>query len=1189
MWNRRRNVDAPSDERRLFPNYERSRDEVPIIPGRTFSKPAKPLQSFAQLKPVDTLSRKSRESGPVRAQGKSKPQVDDQSSPAPRSPQVNDLSDFDDSERPVKRQRRDVINLVDDEDAKRRTSSPTLSPEASRQHRLSSASSQSSARGRKPPESKNVCEYRGVEKMMTSALRGSNNKQSPQKKQELLSDDGRGEPSAHNMKHRHLQSPISDDETASARLGHRTKRPVFESVEIRNSPNGIGARSGEESPRLQKLFVPTDGKRRTSDMRESPDELQGEATVQPAPSSLSVNYRRDHTSESRSSDRSEKDARKGTQRISPSDIKPTTFTSSRQSEGKKQRKLRKVTSGKSHVRLFEASLFRFGSVERVASEKQAFDVGFDSSNETIGLAAVSETEVDKGATIPVRKVALALQGMDGSRKVRLKLSKTEGAFDETVDIEFQSEKDKLDLCNLLETKGVKIRKKESGWMDKIFENSRKAEPRQINRCKRPSPEASPDSVSEPKVEHVKRPKLSASLQGDDDVVTTQPAGAAKQQPRRLPDSSSRDQASSISPAADTHSHPAAKEDDSGTPVSVKKFTSPSSEGRETRETRSKARRGLVSLISDDGASSPKSKSNDSLPKWSRPLVYPREGKKKAEVDRHDFERLRDGEFLNDNLIGFYLRFLEDHLERNNPEVSKRTYFFNSYFFATLTNTPRGKRGINYEGVQKWTRNVDLFSRDYVIVPINESAHWYLAIICNLSSLLRKKEESAEPGEPAPDSKDVPSQSPSEVKEIPETPQNVPVDESGNATEVAEPEETTRQSFASMTLSDTAPTDGAQRVEVSEGQSPESDDDWPEKEENPTSSPPRFSRAGDGSRSADRDEAEQTAEKSKDGLAQETKEKRKSRSKHDVNQPAIITFDSLGASRYPAIKVLRAYLLEEAMSKRSLQIDPKDIKGITAGEIPLQPNFSDCGLYLLAYLEKFAQDPDGFVEKSLQREMNAQRDWPPLKSGLLRRRLRDFLYRLQEEQENIQRNKVSGGKTLVDEKPISFLLGHAQASAEQHEKDSVRELEQELERELSEKTKSSMPAEVDVTESVHETRSKSHRPDETSRSRTGDTDAQHSERRESTSSVEEETDLPEVVKAKQEESSRSPSSVTREARHKTPDEKWVDELFDLTASPKRVKVEVQVPGTPPSSSRSGAVLDSPRSSPKQVKSRNKNDE
>lgn len=38
-----------------------------------------------------------------------------------------------------------------------------------------------------------------------------------------------------------------------------------------------------------------------------------------------------------------------------------------------------------------------------------------------------------------------------------------------------------------------------------------------------------------------------------------------------------------------------------------------------------------------------------------PLVYPLEGPRKANVDWIDLERLDEGEFLNDNLISFYLR------------------------------------------------------------------------------------------------------------------------------------------------------------------------------------------------------------------------------------------------------------------------------------------------------------------------------------------------------------------------------------------------------------------------------------------------------------------------------------------------------------------------------------------------------
>lgn len=418
---------------------------------------------------MDTLFRKSRESGPIRAQGKSNKQVDDQNSRALRNPQVNYPTDLDDRERPVKRQRRNisspastaVIDLVDDEDGKFRTSSPVLSPKAPREHRLSSTSSQNSARARKPLESRNeVDEYREVEKLMSTALRGNSNKNNLQKKRDLFANDDRAEPAVLNTKQRRPRSPSSDNEKVSAKFDQRTKRSVFESVEICNSANGIGAKVSRKSPTLQRQFVPTNGKRRTSDMRESPDELQGEATVQPAPSSLSFPKKRDPASESRSTDPAGSDARKSTRPMSPSDIRPTIFAGSRQGQGKKQRKLPKDSSGKSHLRLFEASFFRFGSVKRVASQEQAFQVFFDNSNETIGLAAATEAGAAQDVTIPVRKVAQALHGPDGSGKVRLKLSKTEGSFDEEIDIEFLSEEDKVDLCGLLESKGVTVRERE---------------------------------------------------------------------------------------------------------------------------------------------------------------------------------------------------------------------------------------------------------------------------------------------------------------------------------------------------------------------------------------------------------------------------------------------------------------------------------------------------------------------------------------------------------------------------------------------------------------------------------------------------------------------------------------------------------------------------------------------------------
>lgn len=118
--------------------------------------------------------------------------------------------------------------------------------------------------------------------------------------------------------------------------------------------------------------------------------------------------------------------------------------------------------------------------------------------------------------------------------------------------------------------------------------------------------------------------------------------------------------------------------------------------------------------------------------WHRSLVYPATGRNRATVDAGDIVRLDEGEFLNDNLISFYLRYLQVKLEREQPEFLKKVYIFSTFFFEKLRST-RGK--INYEGVKAWTTKFDLFSYDYVIVPVNEHAHWYLAIICNVPNAL----------------------------------------------------------------------------------------------------------------------------------------------------------------------------------------------------------------------------------------------------------------------------------------------------------------------------------------------------------------------------------------------------------------------------------------------------------------------
>lgn len=119
-----------------------------------------------------------------------------------------------------------------------------------------------------------------------------------------------------------------------------------------------------------------------------------------------------------------------------------------------------------------------------------------------------------------------------------------------------------------------------------------------------------------------------------------------------------------------------------------------------------------------------------IPPWDSPLTYPATGPKRTTVEARDFERLDDGEFLNDNLISFYLRYLEEH----NADFKDQVHIFNTFFYTSLSTNKAGKKGFNYDAVKRWTRNIDLFAHPFVAVPINVNLHWFLVIICNLDKL-----------------------------------------------------------------------------------------------------------------------------------------------------------------------------------------------------------------------------------------------------------------------------------------------------------------------------------------------------------------------------------------------------------------------------------------------------------------------
>jgi len=551
------------------------------------------------------------------------------------------------------------------------------------------------------------------------------------------------------------------------------------------------------------------------------------------------------------------------------------------------------------------------------------------------------------------------------------------------------------------------------FMDKAFTMYENEMTRHGNHTKQPFLDTSvPEPPPTAPAESSTRQKLSSALQNSEDEPS---------ESKRVRQVTSTHHDSGLIGGGDSREGPSNRKNssDSGVQIPVKPFRPQESAERETRSTRRTTRASGGLIRPDDSTASkyprqPSIKEDVARRKWKKPLVYPWVGKKKAEVCVEDRDRLRDDEFLNDNLIGFYMRFLQDHLERTNKEAAKKVYFFNSYFFDTLINTPKGERGINYSAVEKWTRSVDLFSYDYIVVPINQAAHWYVAIICNLPSLDLGSADPVQPSSAPVSDKETSNPPESDVHEILESPEPeptlapvTPVQAESEAKKRRTSESPTsqgaRESFASMTIQE------EEKVQKEE-EKPEDADEWPEGEENPASPAAKFSPFK--ATPAVPYVAPHTARKTKKG---------KAGPKLSPSQPTIVTFDSLDQGRSPTIRALREYICKEATSKRGIEVDPTAIKGMRARQIPLQPNYSDCGLYLLAYVEKFVQDPDTFITKLLAREMDQVDDWPPLGSGLLRHRLRKFLDDLYDEQARAK-DMSEGQAIMADQQPISYLLG-----------------------------------------------------------------------------------------------------------------------------------------------------------------------
>uniref|UniRef100_A0A3P8S3Z6 Si:dkey-100n23.3 n=1 Tax=Amphiprion percula TaxID=161767 RepID=A0A3P8S3Z6_AMPPE len=271
------------------------------------------------------------------------------------------------------------------------------------------------------------------------------------------------------------------------------------------------------------------------------------------------------------------------------------------------------------------------------------------------------------------------------------------------------------------------------------------------------------------------------------------------------------------------------------------------------------------------------------------------------VTMEDLQCLDSGQYLNDVIIDFYLKYL---LQNASAAVAESIHIFSSFFYKQLTRRDNASEGTNSDSCQRqrrhqrvktWTRHVDIFKKDFLFVPVNQEAHWYLVVIC-FPGMEEPKVEAWIDSE-SQKGKSVESQRQDEAQGSKSISENAEMPPTLNRRDAVEPE-----------------------TGVSENASKE-----PAKE--PPPGPVNCT--------------ELTCKK-----------------KTVCKRPCILIMDSLKLSLHERVfKLLREYLQSEWEVRRgsSREFGPDQMKSSHC-QVPLQDNSSDCGLYLLQYVECFLKDP-----------------------------------------------------------------------------------------------------------------------------------------------------------------------------------------------------------------------------------------
>ncbi|XP_070589182.1 sentrin-specific protease 6 [Erythrolamprus reginae] len=428
------------------------------------------------------------------------------------------------------------------------------------------------------------------------------------------------------------------------------------------------------------------------------------------------------------------------------------------------------------------------------------------------------------------------------------------------------------------------------------------------------------------------------------------------------------------------------------------------------------------------------------------IVYPPPPAKGGiSVTNEDLHCLNEGEFLNDVIIDFYLKYLV--LERLKKEDADRIHVFSSFFYKRLNQRERrnlqetSKLTIQQKRhgrVKTWTRHVDIFEKDFIFVPLNEAAHWFLAVICfpglekpiyeanpyyqeNVSTQVKSSslDQDKSISSPVCAEMDLLQQPPltrklfskKHIAELADT--NTDLEESEplyckrNSSEKSGFKKFNHLNITVEEFRPMEPICPKHDLKISEANGMQNE----HKIHIQASDGLQKIRLNYSEKSSDsnklnedelidfsEDQDNQENSSDDDGLADDNcnSELGQWHLKPTIcKQPCILLMDSLrGPSRSNVVRTLREYLeVEWEVRKGSRRSFSKDVMKGSNPKVPQQNNFSDCGVYVLQYVESFFETPI----LSFELPMNLTDWFPRPRMKTKREEIKSIILNLQEQQ------------------------------------------------------------------------------------------------------------------------------------------------------------------------------------------------